>query len=882
MNTQVIRGEIILDTDVFTQQYAINHNGYALVFDTETHSDLSQKAKIGVYAYYDMHTANETIHTIEDYKNIPIIARGMVLYDLDENERKELAAYCKETGIKCISSHTFIHKLLFPAMLQGTMLVGHNIPFDIGAICTDFAVLPDDNGFRFKVCDCGETSTIIHPHAHIAIPCDIHPTIMIKQVKSKKYLMYIEHDNYGAIVDTITTGNALLGAGSSSLNAMIKRYGFQDDSKEIINDYSEKYNKAMYSYAMQDVMLTVKLLSAQYNLYRKHDIPKPFYLVMSEASIGKAYNDKLGVPPFKSAHNEIGQWLYSIANMGYYGGRSEANLRRKPTLVRYADFKSEYPLVNRLIRSQRFLLANYIRVEKCGDLVREMLEKIQLNDLRDMRMWEELTILVKIRTNGDILPYKEHEKSVTNYGQKVLYNTVGWYSLLDVVASYIRTNHIPEIIEAYRLVPNGNINTNKIHVLSNEDFSIDLDKDDFFVKVIDLRDSVKQEIKQIKKQLKSQPANESDLLARKSFLDNLQLALKLMANSTSYGILVETREINRTDIAGKYNAQPIGIHITAGARLLLAIAEKLGMDRGISYALCDTDSFAYAKPDDMSKEEFYNKVNECITWFNSLSPYASSDEIFELEDVNKWNDEDTELFALCISAKRYVLYNKVPCEPYEYQNKIVTWKPRIRKLSEHGLPFFLFDMKFPLPSDVLQPVNNMWKPDRYLMWYYGILSAELSLPLEIPLDSWSNQPVYKQISITTPHIYNWFPYIPEIRPFSFFCVTPQSKHKSRKQRYYFPYAKHAKYIQVLIQKGLVKIIGDTKTEYHPQFDLLYERFLDFFSHEERKANNGKEDGYMERKEINGSTIEIRTRSGKKIKANNYATLWDSLETESEI
>jgi hypothetical protein len=39
---------------------------------------------------------------------------------------------------------------------------------------------------------------------------------------------------------------------------------------------------------------------------------------------------------------------------------------------------------------------------------------------------------------------------------------------------------------------------------------------------------------------------------------------------------------------------------------------------------------------------------------------------------------------------------------------------------------------------------------------------------------------------------------------------------------------------------------------------------------------------MERKEINGSTIEIRTRSGKKIKANNYATLWDSLETESEI
>ena len=366
-----------------------------------------------------------------------------------------------------------------------------------------------------------------------------------------------------------------------------------------------------------------------------------------------------------------------------------------------------------------------------------------------------------------------------------------------------------------------------------------------------MRDSVKNELKQIKKQLAVQKTEE--LYHQKNFLDNLQLALKLMANSTSYGILVETREIERQDIAAKYNAQPIGIHITAGARLLLNIAEKLGKDRNIIHAFCDTDSFAYAQPDTMDNETFHKNVMECIQWYDKLSPYASDSNIFELEEYNYLNGELTDLYALCISAKRYVLYNK-----------LANGKYLIRKMSEHGIPYLLTNNEIELPNDVTDIERDetgvrKFKADRYLMWYRAIEQVENGKELSIPNEVWSMQLALTQVTISTPKQWSYFSYIPDVRPFSFFVTTPKSKDKKNKDVYYMPYIKHAGELNSMLENGLVR-----KTKIN--IDTIKDRLDDFFQHTENKSSNGDTKGVMQRRSIGDSSIEQRLRSGKKLDA----------------
>lgn len=860
---QIIRSEIILDNLVINQQFSTTFNNYALVVDTETSVDISQKARIAMFTLFDLQEAAKHPDTIE------YASQGMVVYNLTPNELVLIRAYCKENNLHLISQETFITKLLYPSLAQGAMLIGHNINFDIGALCTDFMLVPDTKQFRFKLCTCNETQNLLHTHDKISAPCDIHPTIIIEHVKTKRFIMYVEADNYGAIGDTITLGNALLGLGKSSLNDMIKRYGFTDKGKKAVESYGTPYDATFFEYAMHDVYLTSTLISAEYQLYLQHGISKQFHTIMSEASVGKAYNEKLGVPPFKLVHSEVPKFMFDRANGSYYGGRSEVHIRMKPTQILYADFKSEYPLVNALLNSQSYLLADYIRIEHCVSEAIELINSITLEDLQQKETWKILTMLVKVEVTNGILPAKlELASSTKIYGQMTVKppaKVIQWYSMLDIIASKIRTGIAPTILDAYRLVPQRSIRTNQIDVLGNKNYHVDLRRDDFFVKVIDLRDSVKSELKQVKQTIKTAPSNE--LYQRKNFLENLQLALKLMANSTSYGILVETREVERKDIAGKYNAQPIGIHITAGARLLLAIAEKLGLDRSIEHAFCDTDSFAYAKPDDMHEEEFYTKVMECIHWFKPLSPYASSDEIFELEDVNFLNGELTKLYALCVSAKRYVLYNKLSNGTY-----------LIRKMSEHGLPYYLTDFEIALPDDIVDIERDeldkrKYKPERYCLWYRAIQQIEQGNYPTVVKELWSNQLAIEQTTITTPKQYQYFNYIPDVRPFSFFVVTPKSRFKHRRDRYYMPYITNGTMINQLLLEGKVRKVKTNEVVTSVDLDTIQERLEDFFLHAENKSSNGHNIGTMERRNLEDIVVQERIRSGKKVDSTEQATLW---------
>jgi len=166
------------------------------------------------------------------------------------------------------------------------------------------------------------------------------------------------------------------------------------------------------------------------------------------------------------------------------------------------------------------------------------------------------------------------------------------------------TGRAPKILQAISFKPRAIQDDLKlVCVAGNKEYSVDPCESDFFKRVIDLRRAVKDKIKTAKPQ-------------EKASLDNQQLALKILANATSYGIFVElnveeekqaqsllcyghsgkphTIEKKKFEATGSFFHPLLAALITGAARLMLAITERQATDAGLDWAFCDTDSMALA------------------------------------------------------------------------------------------------------------------------------------------------------------------------------------------------------------------------------------------------------------------------------------------------
>ena len=300
---------------------------------------------------------------------------------------------------------------------------------------------------------------------------------------------------------------------------------------------------------------------------------------------------------------------------------------------------------------------------------RAWVDSISLDELQRPESWKRLTTLVRVSSKADVFPVRAKYDGPSN--------TIGlnyltcdeplWFTLADVIASKLLTGRAPEILEAIAFAPSEPQDGLKpIDLLGNVRYPIDPYQGDMFKTAIDLRSSVKAAAK----------------LAtghRKAELDAEQLALKILANSTSYGIFVEvnvtdlekadsrecfgpsgeafTVETQKPEEPGRYFHPLLATLITGAARLMLAIAERLILDSGLDWAFCDTDSMAIAKPDEMDQAEFLAKAQAVCRWFESLNPYEKKGSLFKTEDQNfalgkDGGNEFAPLYCLAISSKR--------------------------------------------------------------------------------------------------------------------------------------------------------------------------------------------------------------------------------------
>jgi hypothetical protein len=291
----------------------------------------------------------------------------------------------------------------------------------------------------------------------------------------------------------------------------------------------------------------------------------------------------------------------------------------------------------------------------------------------------------------------------------------------------------------------------------------------------------------------------------KEELDSEQQALKILANSTSYGIFVEGNvgdldkyekrecfgssgigfpvETDKNEEPGRYFHPLLATLITGAARLMLTISETLAMQAGLDWAFCDTDSMALAKPDGMDSEKFLTVAKRVCDWFDPLNPFEKKGPLFKIEDANLGITPDQEgdrlerLYCLCISSKRYVLFTLTE-----------TGEPIIRKASAHGLghlmpPYGPDDAppSIPVPRVALSDIGvERWQYD---LWYQIIWSQLHGQPDQVDLNYHEalEKPAASRYGATTPNLLRWFKnynqnrsYRDQVKPFNF-LVAFQSR-----------------------------------------------------------------------------------------------------------
>lgn len=757
-------------------------SGRVLIFDTETGTDAAQSLRFGTYQYRSSDTLEES----------------GAFYDpegVTSDELAALRAYAAANGLMLRTREEFVDEVFFAQAYQHrATIVGFNLPFDIArlAIRHGTARVPLDS----------ETAAMRGAFT-FALSCQkIYPTIRIKHMSQKAALMSFaapmrQPDGRGQrnrgvktgvrrghFIDVKTLANAIFARGFSL--SSLSRFLAVPNPKLDFDDFAGPVTEDMVHYAVRDVQATwecyAELIDRFDKLNLSRTIPEKVY---SEASIGKGYIREMGIVPWRKIQPDVPSDIIARIMASYYGGRSEVRIRRDIRQVMLCDFLSMYPTVCTLMGLWRFVIAEGMTWRDTTDETRAFLDGMDLEALRSKAMWPQLTTLVRVLPDADIFPVRagyEGEAATTIGANYLSADSPLWFTLADCIAAKLLTGKAPKVVEALTFSP-GEVQSGlrPINIAGNPQYCVDPLTTDMFKRVIENRHTVKQDMK----------AAKGDERIR---LDTEQHALKICANSTSYGIWVEinveTRpsrksmtvhsatcqpysfKTDKTEIPGTYFHPLLATLITGAARLMLAITERLIVDQGLDWSFCDTDSMAVAKPNDMGSDEFTRRATSVVDWFSSLNPYDFGGSILKIEDVNGSlaSGEPEPLYCLAISSKRYALFNYA-----------TDGTPIMRKVSAHGLghlvkPYGEDDAPTNLPvphNSVLGTGIERWHCD---LWHHIVMASLHGKHDQVRLDYHPAllNPAISRYSATSPELLAWFkrynaarPYRDQVKPFGF-------------------------------------------------------------------------------------------------------------------
>ncbi len=765
----------------------------AVIFDTETTTDHRQNVRVGTYQVRKKdHLAEKGLFYEPD--------------NLAPDEMALLSSYAKSNGLTLRTREDFVRNVLYVVGYDhGGQIIGFNLPFDLSRLALRTSTSHGKDmrgGFSLEL-----------------LPEKWQPNVLIKHLNSRSAFMrfaaapgpvdgrgmrnkgFKTRAKTGYFQDLKTIAAALLGR-SNSLSSLA-RFLDTEHQKLGTDEHGGPLSAEYLDYAVTDTDVTWDCYKALRAAYEAHGLTEtPPHRIYSEASLGKAYLRQMGIERWTKLQPDFSPEHLGIIMSSYYGGRSEVRIRRQLTRVLYCDFRSMYPTVCTLMGLWRFVIAKGVEHEDWTSEAQMLVARVGTDDLRYRNIWPFLTTLVQIVPDDDVLPVRApYGESSRTIGLNRLSASFGmWYTRADCIASKLQPGKAPKIIKPIRFTPKGRQDgLRPITIGGNGSFRIDPNDEgfDLYKRIIELRGEVQSERKKALAEGRIHDAEARDAY---------QHMLKLLANSTSYGIFAEmnVQSYDRPKDVVCYGAEDAEFHtgtksveeagthfhpllatlITGAARLMLSIAERIAADNGIGWALCDTDSLALARPEGMREDEFVKRATAVTEWFDALNPYCDSKPLFKIEDQN-WrvrngkivSGEHEPLYTIAVSAKRYVLFN------------VQGGKPIIRKAVAHGLGHLRSRYRvleapasIPTPSIPLSEIGvERWQYD----FWYQIVMAELEgHPDQVDFSPLRglDKPAASRYSASTPTLLHWFdmfnrgrPYAEQVKAFNFMLAYHVSK-----------------------------------------------------------------------------------------------------------
>ena len=755
---------------------------WSLVFDTETTVDARQALRFGFF----------------QLRFGLALDRKGVFYEpgeLSESEVQTLIDFSKDQGLECMTSEEFRERLFLGAAYDfGASYIGFNLPFDLSRLAVGHSDAKPSRGssamvggfsFRFSEDSTKPKVQVKHLSSRSALIRFTLP--FMGQTRSGGMARRNVHssDYRGHFLDVRSFAAAIL-SGSWSLKSLADHLG-TEHRKLDTEDHGQLLTADYLRYAYQDVQTTWECYVELAKRYRALELSTKPERIISEASLGKAYLDQMGVQPWTRSQPDFPRKYMGAAMSSYYGGRSEVHVRRIPVRVMYCDFLSMYPTVCVLMYLWRHVIASSICCKDATEWTRDFLEGITIESLQDPATWRRLTVLVKVLPDEDILPVRARYDGMNrSIGlNKLSSDKPLWFTLADCITSKLLTGRTPTVVEAVAFKPGEpQDRLQPVQIAGNPDYLVRPLQDDFFKRVIELRSSVKDRLK----------SASGDEVAR---LESEQQALKICANATSYGIFAELNpnqhsrpvdqlcyggdepfQVATTSVEqpGKFFNPMLASFITGAARLMLALCEKIGADNGLTWAFCDTDGIGLTPAEDMCEVKLSKAVSRVREWFKALSPYEGNPDLLKLEDENfkiidgRASNEIEPLYCFAVSAKRYALFNR------EADGSII-----LRKATAHGLGHLMA----PFEDDAEPRVQSVsaidlrkaglrrWQVD---LWHCIVESGLSDKPEQVNLTSMQglDKPAVSRYAATTPDLLRWFerfndgkPYSEQVRPFGF-------------------------------------------------------------------------------------------------------------------
>ncbi|HEV8408015.1 MAG TPA: hypothetical protein VGQ34_08775, partial [Sphingomicrobium sp.] len=601
-------------------------SGISVIFDTETTTDPSQRLRFGAY---------------QIRRHGELLERG--LFHADDAAADDMANLRAsfagleptEAGerLRLLSREEFVKHAIYGWGLDpGGLIVGFNLPFDISRIATAHTYGKKDmkGGFSFTL-------------------ADRKAALRVKHLSQRAAFINFggKHGNdktpdRGFFVDVKTLAAALTGQ-SHSLESLTKL--LKTTPKSPLDTYEGLLTPEMIAYCMNDVQATWECFDRLSERYATFGLSRTgLHELYSEASLGKAYLQAMGVEPWTTVQPKFPPELIGQIMSTYYGGRAEVHIRREITPVIHCDFLSMYPTVCTLMRLWRFVIAEGMTSRDATDEVRSFVEACDLSRLRDPATWQDLHCIVQVRPEADVFPVRaqyEPDKPATIGVNRLSSDQPMWFTLADVLAAKLLGGKVPEIVAAIRFEPMEPQDGLKDIVLAGAE--VRPAEDDFYELLINQR-----------RRVQAQEDRASD--DEKAGFGAAQQGLKILANSTSYGIFVElnVQQLERSrrvtcydyrgvghsmtasklEDTGRYFHPLLASLITGAARLMLALAERNALDQGLGWAFCDTDSLAIANVASLPESDFIARVEAVRAWFEPLNPYEDKGSILQLEKVN--------------------------------------------------------------------------------------------------------------------------------------------------------------------------------------------------------------------------------------------------------